>query len=99
MDNSEIHEVDPQNLQLHIAELAKTKIKQITMPKKDITFVTGNKNKLAEVRAILGNHVDLSSQSLDLPEIQGTIEEIALDKCRRAADLVGLIATCVNSGG
>ncbi|MCJ1406456.1 nucleoside triphosphate pyrophosphohydrolase ham1 [Ptychographa xylographoides] len=50
-----------------------------------VVFVTGNKNKLSEVKAILGDTVDLSSQSLDLDEIQGTIEEISLDKCRRAA--------------
>ena len=50
-----------------------------------LNFITSNKNKLAEVEAILGNTVDLSSKSLDLVEIQGTIEQISLDKCRRAA--------------
>ncbi|EPQ63886.1 Bgt-5349 [Blumeria graminis f. sp. tritici] len=50
-----------------------------------ITFITGNQNKLIEVIDILGDTVDLKSQSLDLTEIQGTIEEISLDKCRRAA--------------
>jgi len=43
---------------------------------------------LTETEAILGDVVDLKSQSLDLPELQGTIEEISLDKCRRAAELV-----------
>ncbi|KAL8945124.1 MAG: hypothetical protein Q9211_000336 [Gyalolechia sp. 1 TL-2023] len=52
-------------------------------------FITGNKNKLAEVQAILGDTVPLESQSLDLVEIQGTIEEISKDKCRRAAAMVG----------
>lgn len=59
------------------------------MPVKELNFITGNPNKLIEVKAILGDTVWLSSKSLDLPEIQGTIEEIALDKCRRAADIVG----------
>lgn len=55
---------------------------------KELNFITGNKNKLAEVKAILGDTVVLKSQSLDLLEIQGTIEEISVDKCRRAAELV-----------
>lgn len=59
------------------------------MPVMEINFITGNPNKLAEVKAILGDTVLLNSKSLDLPEIQGTIENIALDKCRRAADVVG----------
>ncbi|KAL3425615.1 inosine triphosphate pyrophosphatase [Phlyctema vagabunda] len=58
------------------------------MAPKALNFITGNKNKLAEVRAILGDVVDLQSFSLDLPELQGTIEEISLDKCRRAAEAV-----------
>lgn len=53
-----------------------------------LNFITGNKNKLAEVKAILGDTVQLKSQALDLPEIQGTIEEISTDKCRRAAEAV-----------
>ncbi|MCJ1368354.1 nucleoside triphosphate pyrophosphohydrolase ham1 [Acarospora aff. strigata] len=59
------------------------------MPPKELNFITGNKNKLAEVKAILGDTVTLRSQSLDLVEIQGTIEEISTDKCRRAAEMVG----------
>ncbi len=58
------------------------------MPLKELKFITGNKNKLAEVQAILSGVVPLQSQSLDLTEIQGTIEEISKDKCRRAAALV-----------
>ena len=61
------------------------------MSLKRINFITGNKNKLAEVEAILGHVVQLHSQSLDLTEIQGTIENISMDKCRRAAEIVGLI--------
>ena len=61
------------------------------MSLKQINFITGNKNKLAEVKAILGHVVQLQSQSLDLTEIQGTIEDISMDKCRRAAEIVGVI--------
>jgi len=62
---------------------------------KTLNFITGNANKLAEVKAILAldqedSKVELKSQALDLPELQGTIEEISRDKARRAADLVSL---------
>lgn len=50
-----------------------------------LNFITGNKNKLNEVRAILGDAVVVDNKSVDVPEIQGTIEEIAKEKCRRAA--------------
>ncbi|KAI7970987.1 hypothetical protein EIK77_007103 [Talaromyces pinophilus] len=55
---------------------------------KTLNFITGNKNKLSEVRAILGDAVVVDNKSVDVPEIQGTIEEIAKEKCRRAADAV-----------
>lgn len=56
------------------------------MAPKDLNFITGNKNKLAEVQAILSTTpVNLKSQAVDLVEIQGTIEEISRDKAIRAA--------------
>lgn len=58
------------------------------MAPKDLNFITGNKNKLLEVKTILAGTVNLTSQSLDLDEIQGTIEEIVTDKCKRAAAAV-----------
>lgn len=58
------------------------------MPPTELNFITGNTNKLAEVQSILRDTVPLRSRSLDLAEIQGTIEDISKDKCRRAADLV-----------
>ena len=61
------------------------------MTPKQINFITGNKNKLIESKAILGDIVDLQSQALDLVEIQGTIEQISTDKCRRAAEYVSLL--------
>jgi inosine/xanthosine triphosphate pyrophosphatase family protein len=58
-------------------------------PLKELNFITGNKNKLAEVQAILSETaVDLRSQAVDLVEIQGTIEEISRDKAIRAAEAV-----------
>ncbi|KAI3636540.1 hypothetical protein MIR68_005424 [Amoeboaphelidium protococcarum] len=49
------------------------------------TFVTGNKNKLAEVQQIIGNDINLTSAAIeDVPEIQGTPEEIAIAKCKAA---------------
>lgn len=60
-----------------------------TMAPKELNFITGNKNKLAEVQAILSaTPVKLQSQAIDLLEIQGTIEEISRDKAIRAADAV-----------
>ncbi|KAJ5964220.1 uncharacterized protein N7479_004096 [Penicillium vulpinum] len=50
-----------------------------------INFITGNKNKLAETRAILGDVVQLSNQNIEILEIQGSLEEIARDKCQKAA--------------
>jgi len=60
------------------------------MAPKELNFITGNKNKLAEVQAILApTGVKLSNQSIDLPELQGTIEEISIAKCNQAAEVVG----------
>jgi inosine triphosphate pyrophosphatase len=53
-----------------------------------VNFITGNANKLGEVKAILEPAIEVQSQKLDLPEIQGTLEEVTIDKCRRAAELV-----------
>ncbi|RMZ83742.1 hypothetical protein DV738_g916, partial [Chaetothyriales sp. CBS 135597] len=53
-----------------------------------LKFITSNANKLAEVRFILGDAVQLESRSVEVDEIQGTIEEVARDKARRAAELV-----------
>ena len=58
---------------------------------KILNFITGNANKLAEVRAILSDVPGLQMQSRDVPglsEIQGTIEEVAIDKASKAAAVV-----------
>ncbi|TDL30060.1 Ham1-like protein [Rickenella mellea] len=60
------------------------------MSKKPLVFVTGNANKLKEVRAILslGTPIEIESKDLDIPEVQGSTQDVAREKCRRAAELV-----------
>ncbi|KAH8632964.1 Inosine triphosphate pyrophosphatase [Alternaria alternata] len=53
-----------------------------------LNFITGNKNKLAEVQAILSGVIELRNQNVDLVEIQGTVEEVTKDKARRAAEAI-----------
>ena len=53
-----------------------------------LNFITGNKHKLAEVRAILSGSVELRSEDLDLLEVQGTIEDVCIAKCKQAADQI-----------
>lgn len=55
-----------------------------------VNFITGNANKLREVKAILEPSIEVQSQSVDLEEVQGTIEEVSIYKCRKAAELVRL---------
>ena len=52
-----------------------------------ITFITGNKNKLEEVRQIFGSNLPYNIQplNLDLPELQGESEYIVTEKCRLAS--------------
>ena len=58
-----------------------------------VTFVTGNAKKLEEVKAILSTGgalpVEIVSQKIDLPELQGEPEEISAQKCMLAAKEVG----------
>ena len=57
-----------------------------------LNFITGNANKLNEVRTILADVPGLESRSRNVAgaEIQGSIEEVARDKCSRAAAAVSL---------
>lgn len=66
------------------------KRQRITEPtKSSITFVTGNKKKLEEVKRILNNiPYELIDQKIDLPELQGDPEEIAIEKCKIATNVV-----------
>jgi inosine triphosphate pyrophosphatase len=53
-----------------------------------VNFITGNAGKLSEVRAILEPAIEVRSHTLDIEEIQGTIEEVTEAKCRKAADMI-----------
>uniref|UniRef100_A0A1I7YA36 Inosine triphosphate pyrophosphatase n=1 Tax=Steinernema glaseri TaxID=37863 RepID=A0A1I7YA36_9BILA len=73
---------------------------------KTLRFVTGNANKLREVKAILnGGKITVESVDVDLPEYQGTPDEIARRKCLDAVDhvkgavLVEDTALCFNAYG
>lgn len=60
------------------------------MALREISLITGNANKLADVKEILEPRgFQVKSQALDIPELQGSIEEITIAKCKRAAELVG----------
>ncbi|GMM36325.1 nucleoside triphosphate pyrophosphohydrolase [Saccharomycopsis crataegensis] len=71
------------------------------MDKQTITFVTGNSNKLKEVVAILQKGESIPSESgsvvgdykivnksLDLQEVQGSVDEVTISKARAAADII-----------
>lgn len=53
-----------------------------------VNFITGNANKLSEVKAILEPAIQVNSQAIDVEEIQGSIEEVTQAKCRKAAEVV-----------
>lgn len=57
---------------------------------KPITFVTGNAKKLEEVIAILGTNFPYKvvNAKLDLPELQGEINEISIKKAKEAAKCI-----------
>ena len=55
-----------------------------------ITFITGNRNKLEEVRSILKtnqeeSHFIIKALDIDLPEVQGEPEYIVQEKCKSAS--------------
>ncbi|KAA1136789.1 nucleoside triphosphate pyrophosphohydrolase ham1 [Puccinia graminis f. sp. tritici] len=62
-----------------------------------LVFVTGNANKLREVKKILSTDVssedslkiEVDSKALDLPEVQGSTQDVAREKSRAAAKLIG----------
>jgi hypothetical protein len=51
-----------------------------------LTFISSNTQKALEVKAIL--EMPLEWRSLDLQEIQGSPQEVALNKCKTAGQLV-----------
>jgi len=55
-----------------------------TIKKIPVLFVTGNPGKLREFTAITGHLLDTEQLDIDLPELQGTPEEVAAEKCKLA---------------
>ena len=57
------------------------------MMSRTLTFVTGNAKKLEEIKSILGNKFPYKVDSIriDLPELQGEIEDIITEKAKEAA--------------
>ncbi|KAI7862798.1 inosine triphosphate pyrophosphatase [Spinellus fusiger] len=55
---------------------------------RNLVFVSGNKNKLIEVQAILANTISVTSRKIDLPELQGTTSYIAEEKCKMASTML-----------
>jgi inosine triphosphate pyrophosphatase len=57
---------------------------------KKILFITGNQNKLLEATQIIGNiePYELHSKCIDLPEYQGSPDEIAIAKCKTAMNML-----------
>lgn len=53
-----------------------------------VNFVTGNANKLREVKTMLEPGIEVRSHPLDIEEVQGTITEVTESKCRKAAELL-----------
>lgn len=54
---------------------------------KELRFVTTNENKVMEMTRLLQRPV--KNVPLELKEIQGTIEEVAIDKAEKAAQILG----------
>ena len=54
-----------------------------------VVFITGNANKLKEFRQIIGD-VRVDSKSLDLLEIQGSVEEVCIAKSKEASALASI---------
>eukprot|EP00702_Spironucleus_salmonicida_P007328 EST48619.1 HAM1 protein [Spironucleus salmonicida] len=61
---------------------------RIPLQMKPVCLVTGNAHKIAEFASMAGG-VDWISHSLDVPELQGSPEQVAAAKCRAAAALYG----------
>eukprot|EP00164_Ancoracysta_twista_P003803 GFYU01005099.1.p1 GENE.GFYU01005099.1~~GFYU01005099.1.p1 ORF type:complete len:183 (+),score=70.89 GFYU01005099.1:35-583(+) len=54
-----------------------------------VCFVTGNAKKLEEVKAIIGDSLELTNKKIDLPELQGDPEEVSKEKAKLAAAELG----------
>lgn len=54
--------------------------------KKQILFITGNENKFREFKEIISS-IEFRREKLDLPELQGEIEDIVKEKAKIAAQI------------
>ncbi|UVC54243.1 hypothetical protein MACJ_003778 [Theileria orientalis] len=59
------------------------------MEKKNILFCTSNSEKIRDLKHILGDEFIITTQPLDLTEIQGDPKEIALYKAKEAYEKLG----------
>jgi len=58
---------------------------------KQIAFITGNENKFLQFSQIISNRLPeiiFKRIDVDLPEIQGTINDVAFAKCKAALKIV-----------
>ncbi len=59
------------------------------MNKINVVFITGNQNKLKEVRSIMGDEFNVINYDIDLPEIQTTeVSEVISEKIKSAFESV-----------
>jgi non-canonical purine NTP pyrophosphatase (RdgB/HAM1 family) len=66
---------------------------------KIIIFVSGNNNKIKEVKEIIGDSIKIECKDIDLPEIQSTIvSDVAVDKLNRAIEILGEPCVIEDSG-
>lgn len=74
-------------------------VKPYIMPS-HVNFITGNANKLKEVKLFLEPAIEVRSEPIDIEEVQGTIEEVTKSKCRKAAEMVFslIIRLCKSQG-
>ena len=60
---------------------------------KEILFITGNEHKLREFREIINPSIKLNRKEINLPELQGTPEEIVKEKAKLASKITK--QTCI----
>lgn len=69
---------------LYGAELVDISDSVSSKSERTITLVTGNEGKRREIIAVVGNEIRMEHCDIDLPEIQGTSLEVAINKAKYA---------------
>ncbi|XP_077998807.1 inosine triphosphate pyrophosphatase-like [Glandiceps talaboti] len=54
-----------------------------------LLFVTGNEQKLTEIKTVLAGRFNVTSKKIDLPEYQGEPDSVSIAKCAEAVKQVG----------